>query len=193
MDLERLAIPEVLLLTPRRFADERGFFSETFSRRTLAALGLPVDFVQDNLSFSRRAGTVRGLHYQSPPYAQAKLISVVRGRILDVAVDVRRGAPTYGRSVSAELSAENGRQIFIPEGFLHGYATLEPDTVVAYKASDFYAPECDGAILWNDPDLAIDWPVGASDAQLSPKDANALRFAEFETPFVFSADSRGVA
>lgn len=185
MKLQRLAIADVLLLTPRRFADERGHFSETYSRRALDEAGLSTVFVQDNLSMSHRAGTVRGLHFQRPPYAQAKLVSVPRGRIFDVAVDVRRGSPTYGRSVSVELSAENGHQIFVPEGFLHGYATLEPDTLVAYKASAHYAPECDGAVLWNDPDLAIAWPVSRKEAILSPKDAAAPLFAAFDTPFVF--------
>jgi dTDP-4-dehydrorhamnose 3,5-epimerase len=193
MKLQRLAIPEVLLITPRRFADERGFFSETYSRAALHDLGLTTTFVQDNLSMSHRPGTVRGLHFQRPPHAQAKLVSAVRGRILDVAVDVRRGSPTYGRSVSVELSAETGDQIFVPEGFLHGYATLEPDTLVAYKASAHYAPECDGVVRWNDPDLAIAWPVSAEDAVLSPKDAAAPRFADFDSPFVFERVAGDVA
>ncbi|HEY3814286.1 MAG TPA: dTDP-4-dehydrorhamnose 3,5-epimerase [Caulobacteraceae bacterium] len=183
MQLQRLAIPEVFLITPRRFADERGFFSETYNRRALDEAGIATVFVQDNLSMSRRAGTVRGLHFQRPPHAQAKLVSVVRGRIFDVAVDVRRGSPTYGQSVSAELSAEAGDQIFVPEGFLHGYATLEPDTLVAYKASMHYAADGDGAVRWNDPDLAIAWPVAADEALLSPKDASAQRFADFDSPF----------
>ena len=185
MQLQRLAIAEVLLMTPRRFADERGFFSETYSRRALEALGLTTTFVQDNLSMSRRAGAVRGMHFQRPPHAQAKLVSVVRGRIFDVAVDVRRGSPTYGQSVEVELSSETGDQIFVPEGFLHGYATLEPDTLVIYKASAHFAPEYDGAVCWNDPDLAIAWPVSVGDAVLSAKDASAPRFADFDSPFVY--------
>jgi dTDP-4-dehydrorhamnose 3,5-epimerase len=193
MKLQRLAIPEVLLITPRRFADERGFFSETYSRRALEDLGLAAIFVQDNLSMSRLAGTVRGLHFQRPPHAQAKLVSAVRGRIFDVAVDVRRGSPSYGRSVAVELSADTGDQIFVPEGFLHGYATLEPDTLVAYKASAHYAPECDGVVRWNDPDLAIAWPFSTGDAVLSPKDAAAPRFADFDTPFVYDRVAGGVA
>ena len=193
MKLQRLAIPEVLLITPRRFADERGFFSETYNRRALEDLGLAVSFVQDNLSMSHRAGAVRGLHFQRPPHAQAKLVSAVRGRIFDVAVDVRRGSPTYGRSVAVELSAETGDQIFVPEGFLHGYVTLEPDTLVAYKASAHYAPECDGGVRWNDPDLAIAWPVSMEDVVLSPKDAAAPAFADFDSPFVYDRVAGGVA
>ena len=194
MKLQRLAIAEVLLITPRRFADERGSFSETYSRRALEEAGLSTVFVQDNLSMSHRAGTVRGLHFQRPPRAQAKLVSVVRGRIFDVAIDVRRGSlPPMRHSVSIELSAENGCQIFVPEGFLHGYATLDPDTLVAYKASAPYAPECDGAVLWNDPDLAIGWPVSRREAVLSPKDAAAPRFADFDTPFVYDRVAGDVA
>ena len=142
---------------------------------------------------SHRAGTVRGLHFQRPPQAQAKLVSVPRGRIFDVAVDARRGSPTYGRSVFAELSAENGQQVFVPEGFLHGYATLEPDTLVAYKASAPYAAECDGAVLWSDPDLAIAWPVSRTEAVLSPKDAAAPLFADFDSPFVYDRVAGDVA
>ena len=183
MTLQRLAIAEVLLITPRRFADERGFFSETYSRRALEALGVATVFVQDNLSMSHRAGTVRGLHFQRPPHAQAKLVSVVQGRIFDVAVDVRRGSPTFSQSVAVELSAETGDHIFVPPGFLHGYATLEPGTLVSYKASDHYAPDCEGAVRWNDPDLAIAWPI--SEAVLSPKDAQAPLFADFDSPFVY--------
>ncbi|HWE47665.1 MAG TPA: dTDP-4-dehydrorhamnose 3,5-epimerase [Caulobacteraceae bacterium] len=193
MELQRLAIAEVLLITPRRFADERGYFSETYSRRALEASGINTVFVQDNLSMSHRAGTVRGLHYQRPPHAQAKLVFAVRGRIFDVAVDVRRGSPTYGMSVCAELSAENGHQIFVPEGFLHGYATLEPDTLVAYKASAAYAPQCDGAVRWNDADLSIAWPVSNQEAILSPKDAQAPLFANFESPFVYDRVAGDVA
>lgn len=184
MHIERLEIPELFLLRPRRFADDRGFFVETYHRARLAEAGIDCEFVQDNLSHSARAGTLRGLHYQRPPHAQAKLVSVLAGRILDVAVDVRRGSPTYGRHVKAELSAEDGAQLFVPEGFLHGFVTLEPDTYVAYKVNDYYAADCDGGVRWNDPDLAIDW--GFTDPVLSPKDAAAPAFAAFDSPFTYA-------
>jgi dTDP-4-dehydrorhamnose 3,5-epimerase len=186
MDIERLEIPEVLLLRPKRFADERGFFVETYQRRRLAEAGVDVEFVQDNLSHSAAAGTLRGLHYQRPPHAQAKLVSVVAGRILDVAVDVRRGSPTYGRHVKVELSADDGAQLYVPVGFLHGFVTLEPATRVTYKVSDYYAADCDGAVRWDDPDLGIDW--GPSPFKLSPKDAEAPAFASFESPFTYAGD-----
>ena len=185
MEIERLEIPEVILLRPRRFADDRGFFAETWRRDRLHALGIG-DFVQDNMSFSKAPGTLRGLHYQRPPHAQDKLVSVLSGRIVDVAVDVRRGSPTYGRHVKAELSAEDGAQLFVPMGFLHGFITLEPDTRVAYKVSDYYAADCDAAVRWDDPELGIDWGVAPQRVILSPKDAAAPMFAEFETPFVYA-------
>jgi dTDP-4-dehydrorhamnose 3,5-epimerase len=183
MNLVETAIPDVKLLTPRRFADSRGFFSETWSARRLAEAGIVADFVQDNHSYSAAAGTVRGLHYQRPPHAQGKLVRVARGRILDVAVDVRAGSPTYGRWVAAELSAENGAQIWIPRGFLHGFVTREPDTDVIYKVEAYYAPECDGAVRFDDPDLAIDWGMDPADAVLSDKDAAAPGFRDFSSPF----------
>jgi dTDP-4-dehydrorhamnose 3,5-epimerase len=180
MDIERLQIPEVLLLRPKRFADERGFFVETYQRRRLAEAGVNVEFVQDNLSHSVAVGTLRGLHYQRPPHAQAKLVSVVAGRILDVAVDVRRGSPTFGSHVKAELSADGGEQLHVPVGFLHGFVTLEPDTRVTYKVTDYYAADCDGAVRWDS--LDIDW--GSGPFKLSPKDAAAPAFADFESPFI---------
>jgi dTDP-4-dehydrorhamnose 3,5-epimerase len=183
MDAERLHIPDIVLLRPRRIADDRGFFSETWRRDLAAAAGVDVAFVQDNLSYSARAGTLRGLHYQAPPRAQAKLIGVVAGAVLDVAVDVRRGSPTYGRHVRALLSAENGAQLFVPPGFLHGFATLEPHTDVAYKVTDYYSQPHDGGVFWNDPDLAIDWGIDPMRAVLSEKDARAPRFADFTSPF----------
>jgi dTDP-4-dehydrorhamnose 3,5-epimerase len=190
MDLPQSAISGLLLIEPRRHEDARGFFVETYSRRALAALGVDVEFVQDNLSFSRQPGTVRGLHFQRPPFAQAKLVQVLRGAILDVAVDVRRGSPTFGEHFAAALSADTGRQLFIPEGFLHGFASLEPDTLVSYKASAPYAPDCDGAVLWCDPRLAIAWPVDPRAAIVSAKDAAAPPFADFDSPFTFTADGR---
>ena len=183
LEIVELAIPEVKLVTPKRFGDDRGFFSETYNAQRFKDAGITVDFVQDNHSYSAPAGTVRGLHYQAPPFAQSKLVRVLRGRILDVAVDVRKGSPTYGKWVSAELSAENGVQIYVPQGFLHGFATLEPDCEIAYKVDNYYSSECDGAVLWNDPDLAIDWGIDPATATLSAKDAAAPRFSAFSSPF----------
>jgi dTDP-4-dehydrorhamnose 3,5-epimerase len=181
--VEALAVPDVKLVTPARFGDDRGFFSETYNAGRFRAAGISADFVQDNHSLSRERGTVRGLHYQAPPFAQAKLVRVLRGAIVDVAVDVRKGSATYGKWVKAELSAENGVQIFVPRGFLHGFATLEPDTEIAYKVDNYYSRECDGAVLWNDPDLAIDWGIAPDTAVLSAKDASAPAFAAFDSPF----------
>ena len=180
MEIRKTALPGVLVLTPRRFGDDRGFFSESWNRRTLedAGVSLP-EFVQDNHSLSHSAGTVRGLHYQSPPHAQGKLVRCGRGRLFDVAVDARRGSPTYGQWVGEELSFENGRQLWIPAGFLHGFVTREPDTEIVYKCTDHYDPACDGAVLWNS--LGIDW--GVDDPILSEKDTKAVPFSQFETPF----------
>ena len=183
MDVVDLAIPAVKRIVPRRFGDARGFVSETWNAARFAAAGLPVDFIQDNHSHTAEAGTVRGLHYQRPPHAQGKLVRVVRGRILDVAVDVRRGSPTYGRWVAEELSAENGAQLWVPRGFLHGFLTLEPHCDVLYKVDGPYAPECEGAVRFDDPDLAIDWGIDVGRVALSPKDAAAQAFRDFETPF----------
>ena len=187
MDITETAIPAVKRLSPRRFADARGFFAETWNAARMAAAGLAVDFVQDNHSYSAAVGTVRGLHYQRPPHAQGKLVRVARGRIRDVAVDVRRGSPTYGRWVAEELSAENGAQLWVPRGFLHGFVTLEPDTEVLYKVDDYYAAECDGAVRFDDPVLAIDWGIDPAEAVLSAKDAAAPFFKDFASPFVYEA------
>ena len=169
MEVTRLAIPDVCLLAPRKHGDHRGFFSETYSKRAFAEAGIEADFVQDNHSLSAEPGTVRGLHFQVPPRAQAKLLRVVRGAVFDVAVDLRWGAPTYGQHVSAVISAGAWNQIYVPVGFAHGFCTLEPGTEVIYKVSDFYAPEAEQGLLWNDPALAIDWPEGAG-AVLSERD-----------------------
>jgi dTDP-4-dehydrorhamnose 3,5-epimerase len=193
MDLRRLSIPDVLVLKPRRHADDRGYFMESYSRAAMATLGLEPVFVQDNLSLSRQVGTLRGLHYQRPPKAQAKLIQVIQGRILDVAVDVRRGSPTYGRHAAVELSAETGEQAYIPHGFLHGFVTLEPDTLVLYKVDAPYAPECEGSVRWNDADLGIDWGVSSGAATLSAKDAAAPAFADFDSPFAYGEREGGRA
>jgi dTDP-4-dehydrorhamnose 3,5-epimerase len=168
MIVERLNISEIVLIRADRHEDQRGFVSETYNRRALAEAGIDTEFVQDNHSLSVPQGTLRGLHFQAPPAAQAKLVRVVRGAILDVAVDIRTGSPSYGRHVSCRLSAEAWNQLFTPEGFAHGFCTLEPDTEVIYKVSGYYAPEHDRGLLWNDPALGIDWPV--SEPLLSEKD-----------------------
>ncbi len=169
MNVLPLDLPDVLLVEPRRFADERGWFSETWSRRAFAAAGIDLDFVQDNQSLSRPAGTIRGLHLQVAPHAQAKLVRVVAGAILDVAVDVREGSPTRGRWVSAELSAENGRQLLVPRGFAHGFVTLVPDTEVVYKVDGIYDRGSERGIRFDDPELAVDWG-GPGPFVLSEKD-----------------------
>lgn len=170
MDVQNLAIPDVKLITPKVHRDARGFFCETYRADALALAGIDIEFVQDNYSFSTEKGVVRGLHFQAPPHAQDKLIRVIRGAILDVAVDLRRSSPTYGRHVSAVLSAENWAQLLVPVGFAHAFLTLEPDTEVAYKVSAYYAPECDKGLRWNDPELGIAWPIDPGDAVLSDKD-----------------------
>lgn len=174
-----------LLLRPRKFIDARGWFSETYSEAAAAAAGIDLRFVQDNQSFSAAEGTIRGLHFQRPPHAQAKLVRCTRGSIIDYAVDLRRGSPTYGHHVSARLSAEGGEQLFVPVGFAHAFVTLEPDVEVAYKVSDVYAPDCEGGVLWSDPAINIDWPLPPSGAQLSAKDAALPRLADFESPFAY--------
>jgi dTDP-4-dehydrorhamnose 3,5-epimerase len=176
-------IAAVQVLTPRRFADDRGFFSEVYNRARFAAAGIDLVFVQDNHSLSRPAGTIRGLHFQSPPFAQDKLIRVVRGRILDVAVDIRRSSPTYGHHVAVELSAENWRQLFVPAGFAHGFCTLDADTEVIYKVSAPYAPDHDCGLAWDDPALAIAWPVAGDAAILSDKDRRHPTLAELPPYF----------
>ena len=189
MQVETTKLVGVKMLSPPRFGDDRGYFSESWSSRTLAGLNLAHNFVQDNESISRYAGTVRGLHYQAPPFAQAKLVRVVVGSILDVAVDVRVGSLNYGKWVSVNLSASNGRQLLVPRGFLHGFVTLVPDTHVIYKVDNFYNADADGAVIWNDPDLAIDWGVTRSAAILSAKDAAAPGFSGWTSPFVCEGTS----
>jgi dTDP-4-dehydrorhamnose 3,5-epimerase len=183
--IEKTSIPDVLIFTPRRFEDERGFFSEVYNKFTLREFGVDIEFVQDNHSLSRDKNVVRGLHYQSPPKAQDKLVRVGVGGILDFAVDIRKGSPTYGQWVGVELSAENGKQLLVPKGFLHGFVTISENTEVLYKCSDVYAPECDGSIYFADPDIGIDWQIDSADAILSKKDAEAPGFADFESPFIF--------
>ena len=182
MKIEPTPLRDVLILTPARFGDARGFFSESWNRRRLEEAGIEIDFVQDNHSVSARTGTLRGLHYQAPPHAQAKLVRCGRGRLFDVAVDFRVGSPDFGRWTGVELSAENGRQLLIPAGFLHGFVTREPDTEIVYKCSDYYDPDCDGAIRWDDPRLGIDWGLDGPPV-LSDKDAAAPAFSEERSPF----------
>lgn len=170
MYVEVMEIPELKLVVPLRHADDRGYFSETYNRRALLEAGIGLDFVQDNHLLSRKRGTVRGLHYQLPPSAQHKLVRVVRGSVFDVAVDVRRDSPTFGRHVSVVLSAGEGNQLLVPAGFAHGFCTLEPDTEVIYKVTSYYAPDCERGLLWNDPDLDIAWPVSSEEAVLSGRD-----------------------
>ena len=176
---------EVKLVIPKRFVDDRGFFSETYNRQDLAAFGLDVEFVQDNHSLSRRKGTLRGLHFQCPPHAQGKLVRVPRGAVLDVAVDIRRGSPTFGKHVAVELSAENWRQLYIPEGYAHAFVTLMDDTEVQYKVTDFYSAEHDAGLKWDDPVLGIDWKFDAADITLSAKDAQHPSLAELPSYFEY--------
>lgn len=181
--IERLAIPDVWVYTPRRFEDERGWFAETFNVKALdEALG-GVTFVQDNHSMSRHAGTMRGMHLQTPPKAQDKLVRAVRGSVLDVAIDIRKDSPTYGKWVSAVLSAENGAQIFVPKGFAHGFLTLEPDTEVVYKVSDYYSREHERGVVWNDPAIAIDWPFRDEEMTIVDRDRQFPVLAALEHYF----------
>ena len=177
-----------ILIPVKRHSDERGFFAETYSECRYSGYGINDIFVQDNHSLSRYVGTVRGLHYQEPPHAQAKLVRCGRGAIFDVAVDIRRGSPTYGKWEGYELSVENGDQLYIPVGFAHGFVTLEPDSEIVYKCSDYYAPQTEGALLWNDPDIGIKWP-SFTDMILSDKDALAPLLADLESPFIFGENS----
>ena len=165
-----LAIPEVLLITPKRFGDERGFFSETYSARRLAEIGFNKPFVQDNHSMSSRRGILRGLHFQRPPHLQDKLVRVTHGAVFDVAVDVRAGSPTFGKWVGAELSAENWAQLLIPAGFAHGFVTLTEVVEVLYKTTDYYAPQAEDGLAWNDPSVGVDWPLDASEIFTNARD-----------------------
>jgi dTDP-4-dehydrorhamnose 3,5-epimerase len=178
MDIVALAIPDVKIIRAKKVGDHRGYFSETYSKRVFEAAGLALDFVQDNHSLSAEVGTVRGLHFQVPPFAQDKLLRVIRGAVFDVAVDIRRGSPTFGQHVSAIISAEEWNQILVPTGFAHGFCTLEPDTEVLYKVTRFYSPQHERGLLWNDPALGIAWPVAADEARLSDNDHKHPRLAE---------------
>lgn len=182
----------VRLIEPRRHGDARGWFTENYNRDTFAALGITCAFVQDNHSLSCSAFTLRGLHFQTPPHGQDKLVRCIRGRVFDVAVDVRKGSPTWGCWIAAELSAENGGQLFVPVGFAHGFLTLEPDCEVTYKCSDTYAPAYDGGVRWDDPAIGIDWPLPSGvEPELSLKDAALPALADFVSPFPY--DGRPLA
>ncbi|MBS0279951.1 MAG: dTDP-4-dehydrorhamnose 3,5-epimerase [Proteobacteria bacterium] len=185
--IERFPVPGPLLVQTRRFEDARGFFSETYNARAFAEAGISSVFVQDNHSLSREKGTVRGLHFQRPPRAQEKLIRVAKGRILDVAVDIRKGSPTYGKHVAVELTDTDGRQLYVPAGFAHGFCTLAPDTEVIYKVTDFWSPDCEDGVLWNDPALAIAWPDFAG-AQLAAKDAALAPLGALDSPFTLGRE-----
>ncbi|WP_027486744.1 dTDP-4-dehydrorhamnose 3,5-epimerase [Allorhizobium undicola] len=187
MQFEPLKIPDVVLITPKRFGDARGFFMETFKASLFESEVGPFTFVQDNRSFSAETGTVRGLHFQLDPRAQGKLVSCTAGALLDVAVDIRKGSPSYGQYVSAELTADNACQLWVPPGFAHGFCTLTPDTVISYKVTDYYSPEHDRGLLWNDPALGIDWPVEEGKAVLSDKDQKQPPLAELQANFTYKA------
>lgn len=178
----------IILLTPNRFKDSRGWFSESWNKDRFENWGVGVNFCQDNHSYSARRGTLRGLHFQRSPYAQAKLVRCLRGRIYDVAVDIRPSSPTFKHWVGVELSAELGNQLFVPAGYAHGFVTLDDETEIAYKVDQYYAPEADGGIIWEDPDLAISWPVEISDVLLSDKDAKLPRLRDLD--FKFEYDGR---
>ena len=177
-----------VLLVPKRFGDDRGFFAETYSRRKYLEYGIDIEFVQDNHSLSREIGTLRGLHFQAPPHAQAKLIRCVRGAIFDVAVDIRRESPAYGKWEGYMLTEENGHQLYVPVGFAHGFLTIKPSSEIVYKCSDYYAPEAEGSIMWNDPDIGINWDLNGEPI-LSSKDANALPLKDIESPFIYGQNS----
>lgn len=186
MKVTATALPEVLIVDPQRFGDSRGFFSESWNKARFAEHGIECDFVQDNHSLSSAEGTIRGLHFQAPPNAQAKLVRCGRGALLDVAVDIRKGSPTYGNWIGVELSFENGKQLFVPEGFAHGFITRAPDTEIIYKCNAYYAPESDGAIRWDS--CGIDWGFDGT-PQLSDKDANATPLSDFDSPFTWDGAS----
>ncbi len=186
MLVETTSIPGVLIVTPKKFGDERGFFSETFRASALSAHGVTHPWAQDNHSMSGKRGVVRGLHFQAPPRAQAKLLRAVHGSILDVAVDIRTGSPTYGRHVAVELNADNWKQLYIPVGMAHGFCTLTDKAEVLYKTSDEYAPETEGGLLWNDPALGIAWPVTAPDAIVNARDASWTILDKLQSPFAWA-------
>lgn len=183
MEVQTTDIPDVKIVKPRKYGDHRGFFSETYNKKALAEAGIKLEFVQDNHSLSVEKGVVRGLHFQTPPFAQDKLVHVIRGSILDVSVDLRKRSPTFSRHVMVVVSAEEWNQVLIPIGFAHGFCTLEPNTEVIYKVTNYYAPDCDRGLYWNDPQLGIRWPVSEQEAILSDKDKRQPRFSELREFF----------
>jgi dTDP-4-dehydrorhamnose 3,5-epimerase len=178
----------VIIIKTQRFSDSRGWFCESYVDRRWKEYGVDAEFVQDNHSYSAAAETIRGIHFQTPPYAQAKLVRCVRGRIMDYAVDLRAGSPTFGKYMAAELSEKNGDQLFIPIGFGHAFITLEPDCEVIYKVSDYYYPECDGGIRWDCPGIDINWPLNGKQPSLSSKDRDLPLLAEFSSPFAYDGN-----
>jgi len=185
MQIEQTPLAGVVVITPSRFGDHRGFFSESYSACALANHGITIPFVQDNHSLSMTPGTIRGLHFQAPPHAQDKLVRCGRGALFDVAVDIRKGSPTYGQWFGIELSFENGKQLLVPAGFAHGFVTRAPETEIIYKCSDYYAQATEGAVAWNDPDIGIDWDMGDRSPVLSDKDAKAPSLSDLDSPFTF--------
>ena len=185
MQVKQTPLSGVIVITPARFGDNRGFFSESYSAKALADHGIDTQFVQDNHSLSMIQGTIRGLHFQAPPHAQDKLVRCGRGALFDVAVDIRQGSPTYGQWFGIELSFENGKQLLVPAGFAHGFVTRAPETEIIYKCSDYYAQATEGAVAWNDPEIDINWGLGATSPVLSEKDANAPSLADLNSPFTF--------
>jgi dTDP-4-dehydrorhamnose 3,5-epimerase len=185
MQIQHLAIDGVILITPTKRLDARGFFSEIYRTETFQAAGISTEFVQDNHVFSAQSGVLRGMHFQTPPHVQGKLVRCIRGTILDVAIDIRKGSPTFGRHVAVELSASNWKQLWIPPGFAHGYLTLEANSEVIYKVTDYWAPECEKGLAWNDPGVGIDWGMPEGQLTLAEKDRNNPRLNELEFVFRF--------
>lgn len=185
MEVIKTDIEGVLIIEPKIFGDSRGYFYESYSQRNFEEKVGKVNFVQDNQSFSHY-GVLRGLHFQKPPFTQSKLVRVIQGKVVDVAVDIRKGSPTYGKHVTVQLTGENHRQFFIPKGFAHGFVVLSETALFQYKCDEFYHPEAEGAIMWNDPDLAIEWPVKAEDIELSEKDKHHPCLKDFESPFAYN-------
>jgi len=187
MQIKELAIPDIKILTPVQHRDNRGFFSEIYNRQTLLEAGIELEFVQENYSWSVDINTVRGLHFQTGEFQQDKLVQVVRGAILDIAIDLRHGSPWYGQYVCAEISAENWQQVLVPKGFAHGFLTLQPNTAVMYRVTTHYSPAHDAGIRWNDPDIGIDWPINENEAVLSDKDSTLPFLSDCDTLFVYEA------
>ena len=188
MELTQTQIPDVILVSPKRFGDKRGYFSETYNEKAFAEIGIKANFIQDNYCYSTEVGTLRGLHFQKPPATQTKLLRVLRGAIVDVCVDLRHGSPTFGQHVMVELTAESGQQILCPQGFAHGFLTLQPNTEVTYKVDSYYAPMLDSGVRFDDPDLAIDWPIAEANITLSDKDHRQQWFRDL--PAIFSYQPR---